>query len=151
MNDRRITERILHAKMLLIVLTEQVDYKAYPVARTIEGLLIKNMDDALTGLQPERAEKLVARSSRALGRITAEYRQGQMAQFGLTAFHLLKRLVSMGYVGMESDSAFALALDVILPALDRPDLEEQSQEQARHMFQKLQADDYYQGATWSTA
>lgn len=150
-------ERILHAKMMLIVVTEGVHYDKFPVAKTIEGLLIKDMDDALAGQPYRRREKLMSRSTDALRTATAEHRQSGklVAKFGLSVFYLLRNLVDQGYVGFENDSPFTLALDTILPALEEhtseEDLDKSAQKQARRLFTALQRDGYYQGAKWSNA
>lgn len=157
MNDRRITERLLHDKLMLIVVSEGVDYDKYPIGKTIEGLLMKDMDDALSGMSPDRAEKLLARSSRALGKATRERtREGSLvAKFGLSVFYLLRNLVDQGYVGFENDSPFTLALETILPALEEHtvevNLDKSAQKQARRLFEALKREGYYDGANWSDA
>lgn len=156
MNDRRMTERIMHAKFLLIVVSGGVDYDKYPVAKTVEGLLIRDMDDTVSGLEPRRAEKLMMRSSSAVKLVSSGYVLGERAspaKLGLMIFYLLRNLVDQGYVGFEDSSPMALALETILPALedhtDEPGLDKSAQKQARHLFHALQREGYYQGAKWS--
>lgn len=157
MNDRRMTERAIHARLMLIVVSQGVDYRKFPVGKTIEALLIRDMDDTLAGLSARHAEKIMMRSSRAIKNTTSEYVLGENAspaKLGLIIFYMLRQLVDLNYLNFEANNAMSLALDTILPALEEHtveiNLDKSAQKQARHLFNALQREGYYQGEEWPT-
>jgi len=156
MNDRRIAERVIHANLMIVVISGGIDYARYPEVKDLEELFRQEIYDLLSQLDQKRGDKLYARALRATKHASAPYvleEKASPAKLGLITFYLLQNLVGQGYVEFNTHSPFTVAIDQVLPLLqehaDIDALNASAKKQARRMYETLQRDGYYAGTKWS--
>lgn len=153
MNERRTTENIMHADMVLVVIGNTMDTTHRSVMDLMSALqnytaaTMNKMDEAQRIKISSRAYRDVrlATDVEVLG-------MNNPIRLGLMVHAVLCELRDQGYLQMGGKNPFLMAIDLAKETFTGVDEEERASSlaQARALFDRMQKLGYYQGAVWRT-